>query len=69
MYMVERGAMECWYEEGVPMSLQGVWAACLEGCGGVERYQVRFVMASYPEVVLMEGGRFIPTSSARGTQS
>ncbi len=40
IYMVERGALECWWEEGVPMSLQGVYASCLQGCGGLERYQV-----------------------------
>jgi len=40
IYMVERGSMECWWEEGVPMSVQGAYATCLEGCGGLERYQV-----------------------------
>ncbi|KAF8461416.1 tRNA-splicing endonuclease subunit sen54 N-term-domain-containing protein [Kalaharituber pfeilii] len=42
VYMVERGGMECWWEEGVPMSLQGVYAECLGGVGavGIERYQV-----------------------------
>lgn len=40
IYLVERGNLECWWEEGIPMSLQGVYASCLEGCGGLERYQV-----------------------------
>ena len=40
IYMVERGNLECWWEEGVPMSLQGAYASCLQGCGGLERYQV-----------------------------
>jgi len=40
IYMVERGNLECWWEEGIPMSLQGVYASCLECCGGLERYQV-----------------------------
>lgn len=40
IYLVERGNLECWWEEGVPMSLQGVYATCLDGCGGLERYQV-----------------------------
>ena len=40
IYMVERGNLECWWEEGVPMSLQGAYASCLRGCGGLERYQV-----------------------------
>lgn len=40
IYMVERGGLECWWEEGVPMTLQGVYASCLEACGGLERYQV-----------------------------
>ncbi|KAI5806715.1 tRNA-splicing endonuclease subunit sen54 N-term-domain-containing protein [Peziza echinospora] len=40
IYMVERGNLECWWEEGIPMSLQGVYASCLEYCGGLERYQV-----------------------------
>ncbi|CAZ85800.1 unnamed protein product [Tuber melanosporum] len=40
IYLVERGNLECWWEEGVPMSLQGVYASALDGCGGLERYQV-----------------------------
>lgn len=40
IYMVERGNLECWWEEGVPMSLQAAYASCLEACGGLERYQV-----------------------------
>lgn len=40
IYLVERGNLECWWEEGIPMSLQGVYASCLDGCGGLERYQV-----------------------------
>ena len=53
VYLVERGGVECWWEEGVPMSLQGCYAECLggaeagEGEGGlgwVERYQVRSVI-------------------------
>lgn len=40
IYMVERGSLECWWEEGIPMSLQGVYASCLDACGGLERYQV-----------------------------
>lgn len=40
IYMVERGGLECWWEEGIPMTLQGVYASCLEACGGLERYQV-----------------------------
>jgi tRNA-splicing endonuclease subunit Sen54 len=40
IYMVERGNLECWWEDGVPMSLQGAYASCLAGCGGLERYQV-----------------------------
>jgi len=40
IYLVERGNLECWWEEGVPMSLQGVYATALDGCGGLERYQV-----------------------------
>jgi len=44
VYLVERGGVECWWEEGVPMSLQGVYAECLGGAevgeGWVERYQV-----------------------------
>ena len=38
--MVERGSLQCWYEEGIPMSLQAVYAACLEHTGGLEYYQV-----------------------------
>lgn len=40
IYLVERGNLECWWEEGIPMSLQGVYASCLDGCGSLERYQV-----------------------------
>lgn len=42
VYLVERGGVECWWEEGVPMSLQGCYAECLGtvGDGAVERYQV-----------------------------
>ncbi|RPB07682.1 hypothetical protein P167DRAFT_560855 [Morchella conica CCBAS932] len=40
IYLVERGNLECWWEEGIPMSLQGAYASCLDGCGGLERYQV-----------------------------
>ncbi|KAF3915221.1 hypothetical protein ABW20_dc0108597 [Dactylellina cionopaga] len=49
IYMVERGSMECFYEEGgleadisinISMSLQAVYAAALEATGGLERYQV-----------------------------
>jgi tRNA-splicing endonuclease subunit Sen54 len=40
IYMVERGSLECWWEEGVPMTMQGVYASCLEAAGGLERYQV-----------------------------
>lgn len=40
IYLVERGNLECWWEEGIPMSLQGVYASCLDACGGLERYQV-----------------------------
>lgn len=40
MYMVERGNLECWWEEGIPMSVQGVYASCLEAAGGLERFQV-----------------------------
>ncbi|KAA8902091.1 tRNA-splicing endonuclease subunit sen54 N-term-domain-containing protein [Sphaerosporella brunnea] len=40
IYMVERGNLECWWEDGVPMSLEGAYASCLAGCGGLERYQV-----------------------------
>ncbi|KAG4306220.1 hypothetical protein PORY_000208 [Pneumocystis oryctolagi] len=40
IYLVERGSLECWWENGIPMSLQAVYSVCLEECGGVERYQV-----------------------------
>ena len=42
VYLVERGGVECWWEEGIPMSLQGCYAECLGtvGDGAVERYQV-----------------------------
>ncbi|OLL25377.1 putative tRNA-splicing endonuclease subunit sen54 [Neolecta irregularis DAH-3] len=39
IFLVERGSLECWYQEGMPMSLQAVYAACMDGCGA-ERYQV-----------------------------
>ncbi|RPB18563.1 hypothetical protein L211DRAFT_863859 [Terfezia boudieri ATCC MYA-4762] len=38
VYLVERGGVECWWEEGVPMSLQGCYAECL---GGVYAYLKR----------------------------
>ncbi|EPS40180.1 hypothetical protein H072_5980 [Dactylellina haptotyla CBS 200.50] len=51
IYMVERGSLECFYEDtpgvidesigiNVPMSVQAVYAATLEFTGGLERYQV-----------------------------
>ncbi|KAF3936125.1 hypothetical protein ABW19_dt0200216 [Dactylella cylindrospora] len=40
IYMVERGSLECFYEEGIPMSLQAVYAAAIKATGGLERYQV-----------------------------
>ncbi|KAA8912597.1 hypothetical protein TRICI_003435 [Trichomonascus ciferrii] len=40
IYLVERGSMECWYPKGVPMSLQAVYAACIEHPGDLERLHV-----------------------------
>ncbi|KAG5519214.1 hypothetical protein PMAC_002302 [Pneumocystis sp. 'macacae'] len=40
IYLVERGSLECWWENGIPMSLQAVYSVCLEECGGLEQYQV-----------------------------
>ncbi|CCJ30537.1 unnamed protein product [Pneumocystis jirovecii] len=40
IYLVERGSLECWWENGIPMSLQAVYSVCLEECGGFEQYQV-----------------------------
>ncbi|KTW30822.1 hypothetical protein T552_00533 [Pneumocystis carinii B80] len=40
IYLVERGSLECFWENGIPMSLQAVYSVCLEESGGIERYQV-----------------------------
>lgn len=40
LYLVERGSMEMWYPQGLPMPLQAVYAACISSRGDVERYQV-----------------------------
>ncbi|QSL64240.1 hypothetical protein MERGE_000395 [Pneumocystis wakefieldiae] len=40
IYLVERGSLECWWENGIPMSLQAVYSVCLEESGGIEQYQV-----------------------------
>ncbi|EEB05729.1 tRNA-splicing endonuclease subunit Sen54 [Schizosaccharomyces japonicus yFS275] len=40
VYLVERGSMECWCEEGIPMSLQHVYAEAIAACGGLEYYHV-----------------------------
>lgn len=49
VYLVERGGVECWWEEGIPMSLQGVYAECLgnAGAGAIERYQVCRIWSSW----------------------
>lgn len=40
VYLVERRGVECWWEEGTQMSLQGCYVECLGGSGGgLERYQ------------------------------
>lgn len=42
LYLVERGALECWTEEGVPMSAQHVFmVAFTSGILTFEQYQVR----------------------------
>lgn len=41
LFLVERGGLECWTEEGVPMSAQHVWmAAFTSGILSCEQYQV-----------------------------
>ncbi|KAL2313708.1 putative tRNA-splicing endonuclease subunit sen54 [Schizosaccharomyces pombe] len=40
LYLVERGSMECWSEEGLPMSLQAVYSASIPLCGSLENYLV-----------------------------
>lgn len=40
IYLVERGNLDCYWESGVPMDLAGVYAACMDACGGLERYIV-----------------------------
>lgn len=41
LYLVERGGLECWTEEGVAMSTQHVWAVAFSGGSlTLEQYQV-----------------------------
>ncbi|EPY51602.1 tRNA-splicing endonuclease subunit Sen54 [Schizosaccharomyces cryophilus OY26] len=40
LYLVERGSMECWAPDGVPMSLQSLYAATIPFCGSLENYIV-----------------------------
>ncbi|KAH0563050.1 hypothetical protein GP486_002383 [Trichoglossum hirsutum] len=42
LWLLERGTMGCWWESGLPMSLQGCYAACLSDESGLtlERFQV-----------------------------
>ncbi|WBW74351.1 tRNA-splicing endonuclease subunit Sen54 [Schizosaccharomyces osmophilus] len=40
LYLVERGSMECWAPNGVPMSLQSLYAATIPFCGSLESYLV-----------------------------
>ncbi|ODQ66822.1 hypothetical protein NADFUDRAFT_50725 [Nadsonia fulvescens var. elongata DSM 6958] len=40
MYLLDRGSMECWWPEGVPMSLQATYATCINVLGGIEKLQV-----------------------------
>ncbi|KAL7272798.1 tRNA-splicing endonuclease subunit sen54 [Rhizina undulata] len=63
IYMVERGNLECWWEEGVPMSLQGVYASCLDAAGGLERYQV-FAYLKRAGYILQRAPTFFPSSSS-----
>ncbi|EPX70441.1 tRNA-splicing endonuclease subunit Sen54 [Schizosaccharomyces octosporus yFS286] len=40
LYLVERGSMECWTSQGVPMSLQSLYTATIPSCGSLENYLV-----------------------------
>jgi tRNA-splicing endonuclease subunit Sen54 len=42
LWLLERGTITCWWESGLPMSLQGCYAACLGDGSGLtlERFQV-----------------------------
>ncbi|KAH0545579.1 hypothetical protein FGG08_000410 [Glutinoglossum americanum] len=42
LWLLERGTISCWWESGLPMSLQGCYAACLSDESGLtlERLQV-----------------------------
>lgn len=47
LYLVERGGLECWTEEGIAMSTQHVWAVTFGGGSlSLEQYQVRSYSSS-----------------------
>lgn len=55
VYLVERGSMECWYPEGVPMTLQAVYASCIRSPGDLERLQVFSYLKKAGFIVLRAG--------------
>lgn len=40
VYLVERGSLECFFEQGAPMSLQAVYSVCIKQSGDLEKLQV-----------------------------
>jgi len=68
IYLVERGNMQCWWEDGIPMTLQAVYTACLEAAGGLDSYQVYAYLKRCGYIIyrsLGSNGQEVPEQSLR----